>query len=248
MEIKAPTNCPSCSSDLVWKNDLLFCENDLCSGKETQKLEHFAKTLKIKGLGPATIKKLGISGFIELYLLDLEAIKILLGSDKMAEKLFKEIEKSKQASLQEVLPAFSIPLIGKTASEKLCKVLDDFNNISDDICAQAGLGPKATQNLMDWYYECYLEGYNTLPFSFKSKELKKAVQNKGVVCITGKLLSMTKGQAEKLLLEAGYTVKQSVTKDVTILLNESGMESSKTKKARDSGVSIVTNLNTLLEK
>jgi len=33
-----------------------------------------------------------------------------------------------------------------------------------------------------------------------------------------------------------------LTKDVTILVNESGIESAKTKKARDSGVQIITNL------
>jgi hypothetical protein len=33
-----------------------------------------------------------------------------------------------------------------------------------------------------------------------------------------------------------------LTKDVTILVNESGVESAKTKKARESGVEIITNL------
>jgi len=34
-----------------------------------------------------------------------------------------------------------------------------------------------------------------------------------------------------------------VTKEVTHLVNESGLESSKTKKARESGISIIENLN-----
>jgi len=44
---------------------------------------------------------------------------------------------------------------------------------------------------------------------------------------------------------AGLNVKSSFTKDVTILVNESGIESAKTKKARDAGVQIVTNLKIL---
>ena len=44
------------------------------------------------------------------------------------------------------------------------------------------------------------------------------------------------------LEELGYVVKASLTKDVTILVNESGIESAKTIKARDSGVQIITNL------
>jgi len=63
------------------------------------------------------------------------------------------------------------------------------------------------------------------------------------VCITGKLSSYkTKALAHQALQELGYEVKTSLTKDVTILVNESGIESAKTKQARDAGVTIVTNL------
>ena len=65
----------------------------------------------------------------------------------------------------------------------------------------------------------------------------------GVVCISGKLKSYkTKAEAANILKEYGYTIKDSVTKDVTILVNESGIESQKTIKARESGVTIVENL------
>jgi NAD-dependent DNA ligase len=64
------------------------------------------------------------------------------------------------------------------------------------------------------------------------------------VCITGKLKSYkTKEEAKSVLEELGYIVKDSLTKDVTILVNESGVESSKTKKARESGVTIVNKID-----
>ena len=64
-----------------------------------------------------------------------------------------------------------------------------------------------------------------------------------MVCISGKLKSFkTKAQASQALEQNGYTVKSSVTKDVTILINESGVESQKTQKARESGITIVENL------
>jgi len=53
----------------------------------------------------------------------------------------------------------------------------------------------------------------------------------------------TKAQATTVLNELGYEVKSTVTKDVTILVNESGVESAKVKKARESGVTIITNLS-----
>ena len=73
--------------------------------------------------------------------------------------------------------------------------------------------------------------------------------NRGVVCITGKLKSFkTKAQAGTVLASLGYVVKSSLTKDVTILVNESGIESAKTKQARESGIEIITDLQSYLEK
>lgn len=169
-----------------------------------------------------------------------------LQSEKLATKLVEEIEKSKLVSLEQLIPAFSIPLIGKSAAEKLCKVIDHISELNEDICESAGIGPKATESLLNWYQEEFVGLLDTLPFSFRTngEEIKPT---KGVVCITGKLKTFkTKSEAEKLLLENGYTIKSTVTKEVTILVNESGVESSKTQKARDSGVSIITNILDLI--
>ena len=135
LDIIAPDQCPSCSYSLESINSVLYCRNTLCSAQSTKKIEHFAKTLKIKGLGPATVKKLGITEIHELYYLEEDMIAELLGSERLAEKLFAE------------------------------------------------------------------------------------------------------------LLNSHYEVKSTVTKDVTILVNESGIESAKVKKARESGVTIITNLS-----
>ena len=68
-----------------------------------------------------------------------------------------------------------------------------------------------------------------------------AEMNRGIVCMTGKLKSFkTKAQAGTALINLGYIVKSSLTKDVTILVNESGIESAKTKQARESGIEIIT--------
>ena len=61
--IVPPTDCPSCGSALEWLNQLLYCKSTICGAQKQKKIEHFAKTLKIKGLGPAAIEKLGIQDF-----------------------------------------------------------------------------------------------------------------------------------------------------------------------------------------
>ena len=244
-KIKPPKNCPSCGSTLEWSNHLLYCKNSSCQSRVAKKLEHFAKTLKIKGLGPASIAKLNLTGIADIYQLTEELIAEALNSDKLAEKLIYEINNSKHVSLNMLLPAFGIPLIGKTASEKLSTVCKDIYDINETNCRQAGLGPKAIKNLQFWL-DNEFPAFQDLPFSFKFKNVRPS-EIKGIVCISGRLKSYkTKAEAAEHLKKAGYDVKSSVTKDVTILVNESGVESAKTKKAREAGITIVNNLHQFL--
>ena len=241
--ILAPTTCSSCGFVLAWRNDLLFCENTECAAQISKQIEHFAKTLKIKGLGPKTIEKLSITCLWELYALDYDLTKIALSSKRLADKLLVEIEHSKKATLNQVLPAFSIPLVGKTATEKLSTTISCLKEISMDKCRDAGLGTKTAESLMDWYENEWQDDLEFLPFDFKFEKHKEAVKTLSTVCISGKLTSFkTKAAATQALSARGYAVKTTITKDVTILVNESGIESAKTKKARESGVTIVTNL------
>lgn len=242
--IKAPTNCPSCDSALEWSNDLLYCRNPACHATSHKKIEHFASTLKIKGLGPSTIAKLALGSISDIYTISLDELIQGLGSEKIAAKLYDEINLSKQRSLNAILPAFGIPLIGKTATDKLAKVCDDIFDINVDTCKAAGLGEKATESLVNWLET--EDEYLFLPFELKFEKVATAVSSdnlRGVVCISGKLNSFsTKQEAQNELEKLGFVVKSSITKDVTILVNESGRETSKTQKARESGVIIVTDL------
>lgn len=242
--IKAPTNCPSCDSALEWSNDLLYCRNPACHATSHKKIEHFASTLKIKGLGPSTIAKLALGSISDIYTISLDELIQGLGSEKIAVKLYDEINLSKQRSLNAILPAFGIPLIGKTATDKLAKVCDDIFDINADTCKAAGLGEKATESLVNWLET--EDEYLFLPFELKFEKVATVVSSdnlRGVVCISGKLNSFsTKQEAQNELEKLGFVVKSSITKDVTILVNESGRETSKTQKARESGVIIVTDL------
>jgi len=225
----------------------LFCKNTSCGTKLHKKLEHFAKTLKIKGLGPKAIEKLGVTTSQELYLLTKDDLVSLLESEKIGAKLFAELQVSKNVPMNIVIPALSIPLIGNTAAKKLATVCDTVHDINADTCESAGLGPKATDNLLSYLSE---NGIALLdhPFSFKFEKPQVVLAQKGVVCISGKLKSYkTKAEAAEILQQKGYDIRASLTRDVTVLINESGIESQKTQKARDAGVQIITNLQQFLE-
>lgn len=249
-KIVPPTDCPSCGSTLVPSNQLLYCHNITCGAQRAKKIEHFAKTLKIKGLGPATIEKLEIDDFDQIYLYDELLLSEKLG-EKLGKKLYAEIQNSASAPLDMVLPAFGIPLIGKTATKKLSETMQSITEITSDTCERAGLGPKATENLCNWLdseFYCFYDGCLPFDMKFKSKTFSEHL-TKATVCISGRLKSFkTKAEATDTLANLGYIVKSSLTKDVTILINESGIDSAKTKQARDAGVTIVTDLKSYLEK
>ena len=249
LTIEIPDVCPSCGTSLELINDQLFCNNTSCPAKNSKIVEGFAKTLRIKGLGPKTIETLDLEYIEDIYMLTEERIKEKVGSEKIASKLINEIELSKNANLQELLPAFAIPLFGSTASQKLCNTISHIEELTEKRCSEAGLGPKVTTNIRSWYNKEYKNRYKRLPFTWKADIFEgiPIVDINEVVCISGRLKSYrTKADAKKVLENYGYKVKDTLTKDVTILVNESGIESSKTKSAESKGIRIVTNLTQLI--
>lgn len=244
-EITCPTQCPCCGFKLEQVNDLLYCRNIACSAQMQGKVEHFAKVLGVKGLGPKTVEKLQIQNLTEIFYLDPSHVSCILG-DKTAEKLVNEIEKAKVANIATVLESFSIPLVGGTASKKLAAVVTTIEDINKETCKKAGLGEKVTENLLNWIDTEYQEIKEFLPFNFS---VFKQSDTDKTVCITGKLNSFKKkADAAELLAAAGYTLVDSVTKSLTYLVDEGNVMSSKREKAEKYGITIITDLNDLLKE
>ena len=249
MKIEIPNNCPCCNSVLELVNEQLYCRNPLCDAQVFKKIEHFCKTLGIKGMGPKTIEKLALNDITEIYFLDPKEVEKALGSARLAEKLIQEIELSKSAKLATVLQSFSIPLIGGTASEKIANTVNHVSEITETKCKQAGLGDKATTNLMAWINSELADLHELLPFSWKSEAKQQAKEYLATVCITGKLKSFkTKALAQKALEDAGYKTVESVTKSLDYLVDEAGDNSTKRQKADSYGITIISNLDKFLKK
>ena len=247
-KIEIPTTCPCCNYALIFVNDQLFCRNTACSAQLNKKLENFCKVLSIKGFGPKTIEKLNLGDITELFYIDQQMVIIALG-EKTAVKLLDEIERAKSADLATVLAAFSIPLVGGTASKKITTVVSHISEITQETCKQAGLGEKVTANLLNWIDTEYLEIKDFLPFSFKSSKVLTVNADAKRVCITGKLKSFKKkADAEYSLTAAGFILVDSVTKTTDYLVDEEGKMSSKREKAVKYGITIITDLNDLLKE
>jgi len=249
MRIKIPTNCPCCNYTLELVNDQLFCRNQACGAQLEKKVEHFCKTLGIKGMGSKTIEKLQLADITELYYLEQDQICEAVNSERVGTKLMAEINRSRDADLATILSAFSIPLIGRTASAKLCSVVSHVDEINSETCKQAGLGDKATQNLLSWLETEFCEMRQFLPFTFRAEQPVATNSIGNNICITGKLSSFkTKAEAYKQLEQLGYTVVESVTKTTNYLVDEEDKSSTKRKKAEQLGITIITNLDTFIKE
>jgi DNA ligase (NAD+) len=239
-KIKIPTHCPACESKLEITNGQLFCINKDCSAKSKKSIEHFAKQLKIKGLGPKTIEQLEIFSIYELYDLSKEQIITAIGTT-LGSKLFSEIEKSKNAELKDILVALSIPGLGPATASKLCEAIFSIDDISEEICLKAKLGPVVTKSVLDNVVN-NLHKIKQLPFNFVKSQLPKTSINcKGYVCISGHIEGYkSKSEVTEILTQKGYTVVPSITAKTTIILNEDGKLSSKVLEAKKRNIPILT--------
>lgn len=248
-QIKIPTHCPACESKLELVNQQLFCRNKQCPAQLSKKLEQFTKVLQIKGLGPKSLEKLDLSDITELFYLERDDLIAALDSEKIADKLLNEIEKAKSADLATILAAFSIPLVGETASSKIANIVSNIDEINAETCKEAGLGEKVTNNLLTWLNTEFKEIREFLPFSFESTRKVQINADAKSVCITGKLKSFkTKAEATEKLQQAGFKVVETLTKTTNYLVDEEDKGSSKRVKAEQYGITIINNLITFLKE
>lgn len=234
--IEIPKNCPSCAGELEMINFQLFCRNTLCPAQSSKKVESFATKMKIKGLGPKTVERLNLVDIPELYGLDEGFLVSELG--KNGEKIYQNIQQTKVVEFGTFLGALSIPLIGNTAGRKLGEVINSFEEITEANCKKAGLGAKATENLLNWARN-NIDYFNLV--EFKPKKVSTVVEEKGTVCITGKLNDFkNRTEASNFLRGKGFKVLSGVSKNLDYLVCEDGSSSSKTQKAEQLEIPIVT--------
>jgi DNA ligase (NAD+) len=121
-----PANCPECGALVVFSDGRTeaHCTNEFCAAKVRARLEHFADSVEIKGLGPATITTLVERGLVrdasDLYRLRREQLVALPGiGEKTAGGLLKAIERSKRAEPWRVIAGLGIPRVGAVTAKEL---------------------------------------------------------------------------------------------------------------------------------
>jgi DNA ligase (NAD+) len=234
MKIEIPTNCPICDSELELVKDQLFCRSNTCPAKSLKSILHYVKTMKIMGLGEKTLEKLGTESITDLYNYSNDDLIFTLG-EKIGNKVFDEIQNSTKTTITKFLNGMGVPLIGKTAAAKIDSVVNTMEEITIESCKKAGLGARATDNLLKWVNTEYAK-YQDLPIEFQESE---PITSSLLVCISGKVPGYTKAKIKELLLDYNVAVKDSLTKDVDYLIsNETG--TTKTNKAEQYNIQVIS--------
>jgi DNA ligase (NAD+) len=244
MKIIPPTHCPSCGSTLHRQNAQLFClDKTECPAQTGKRLQNFCKVLKIKGFGEATLQKLEfntLNDFINATVADFTNSGF---SEHMAAKLVASIRDRIDSGItfNDFISALSIPLIGDVAARKL--LISKMEDISIETCKAAGLGDKASHNLVLWRNQEWpeMKPYWDSVLKSSTKPTIKTQHTNIAVCITGKLDGYSRSEAQTYLESLGVTVKSSVTKQVTHLVcEEENSTSSSVQKAKQLNIPIIT--------
>ena len=198
-------------------------------------LEHFIKTIDIKGLGPASVKKMGLTHPVDLFE-DQNWAK--LGAN--GAKVEAEIERTKTKPYSQVLASLGITGVGKRASNLIVKHIPAFRNLRDiEVTQIKGIGPSTIESILSWLDENE-DWVCNLPLQLEQNATVDEVIGtpSKKVCITGKL-DMTRNQLADELEKFGFKVSSSVTKDCYALITGGDNTSSKFKKAETLGIRVV---------
>lgn len=262
-----PSVCPICgaSTKIIRDNEssILYCTNDNCKGKLLGKLIHASSknALNIDGLSESTIEKFINLGWLNsiqdiYHLSDHEKeMKSLDGfGKKSVEKLLLSIEKSRSVDLEHFLNSLSIPLLGKSASRMIAESADYEFGIwmkqmavggAEHFKYLPGVGNALIGSLNNYFNKHCSDIWElSKEFTFTTKEktiLSNTSLNGKTFVITGSLHKFeNRDKAKKAIEDCGGKVTGSVSKNTSFLVCNEDAGSSKSKKAHELGVPVIT--------
>lgn len=264
--VQAPTKCPICGGETAIKDsdsdsEILICTNEDCSAKIQAKAELMASrdALDITGLSEGTIAKIldtyEVNSHEEILSITKEHLLALDGfAEKSAQSLYDAIQKAiKKQSIDKVLYASAIPLIGKSTAKDICKVytIEELSNIlakSDtdavkDLCKIKGIGKETANSLVkhkDKFRLMFVAINEVTDIAVKDNNPNKEQYS---ICITGQ-----REPFKTIIESAGHKVTSSVSKKTKALIAADGdLTTSKAIKAIELKIPIIKTVEELEE-
>lgn len=258
-DIQPPTVCPACGGELVKLREEgvhLFCLNRTsCRPQAIARMAHFASRqgMDIETFSTRTAglfyDELGVRSAADLYHLDREKLVALKGfGEKKAEKLFAELEKSKDCELDAFLFAIGIPNIGKKTAYDLMAhfgTLEALMGASEQELEDVeDVGGIVAASITEYFADEENRRFVNRLLEAGVHPQMHAQQDAGTLfegmtfVLTGTLPTLSRAQAQEMIRKNGGKATGSVSKKTSIVLaGESA--GSKLDKARELGVRII---------
>lgn len=281
--IEVPERCPVCGQPTRIENRngirVLHCDNANCPARTRGMLVNaFSRSgLNVKGLGPSQIEDLQQVKLLERYPAEAYTLKArtqgklpetLAARDGWGEKSWKNlldaIDASRKTTLQRLLFALGIPLLGNDLSKKLSarwsgdleQFLAYYENPSyEELVNLDGIGDVKARSIYDWCRFTKTDAVKNLMFHILAEELaiEKPEQNtdqslKGLTFVITGSVHIYKNRDEfKASVEArGGKVAGSVSAKTSYLVENAPEDgstvkmSTKSKKAHELGIEVLT--------
>ena len=258
-DIQPPTVCPACGGELVKLREdgvHLFCLNRTsCRPQAIARMAHFASRqgMDIETFSTRTAglfyDELGVRSAADLYHLDREKLVALKGfGEKKAEKLYAELEKSKDCELDAFLFAIGIPNIGKKTAYDLMAhfgTLEALMGASEQELEDVeDVGGIVAASITEYFADEENRRFVNRLLEAGVRPQMHAQQDAGTLfegmtfVLTGTLPMLSRAQAQEMIRKNGGKATGSVSKKTSIVLaGESA--GSKLDKARELGMRII---------
>ena len=248
LNLGIPTACPVCGKPLeilISKDGIknLFCVNEQCPSRFNETVAAFCDRLNIMGVSNTTLENWGIKTIKDI--VDFKPNPAYKSEVKFAEELEKKLWNAQKVDIFVALSAL-VYGIGRREMKKFwdnygCEyAVDGIAHVEDPTVKE--------QTILD-SITTIREAYYAIVGSRKYHEPKEVYVvpetcDKGSICFTGKLETMTRSQAQAKASDLGYKIADGVSKELgTLVVADAGLKgapSSKLKKAQKLGVKIMS--------
>ncbi|MBQ9307038.1 MAG: NAD-dependent DNA ligase LigA [Clostridia bacterium] len=254
-EIVPPEFCPACGEKLIVRGAHLFCMNrKTCRPQAVARIAHFASrdAMDIDGFSEKTAEALydalDMRDPADLYSLRVEDLMPLEGFQiKKSEGLIRAVEKSKHCSLDAFLYAIGIPNVGRKTARDLAVTFGTLDKVrkadSDALTAIEDIGGIVAQSVTEFFsFEENQEMIDRLLEAGVTPQDMQAAQGgpfEGkTIVVTGTLPSLSRKQAEELIISCGGKAAGSVSKKTAFVVAGEAA-GSKLDKAQALGIEVI---------
>ena len=253
--VEKPEVCPFCGAHVEHRGVHLYCTNPLsCRPQIISRLAHFASrdAMDIDTFADKTAEQLfselNVATIPELYTLRRERLLDLEGfGEKKAQNLLTALENSKHRPLSAFLNALGIPNVGVKTARDLSLTFGSLEKLRsatfEELVAIEDVGEIVAQSVLSFFHDPRISkqiddliAYGVSPVADRAATASP-ISGKTIV-VTGTLPTLSRKEAEDLILNHGGKAAGSVSKKTDYVLAGEAA-GSKLTKAQQLGIPVI---------